>query len=82
MIMIPAQASMSTHCLHLSGGAAWFCGCKITAFFVLGNKSAANLAKISILHLVTFHLPSLEGLDGLVMEQWDEWHCAMLMLLL
>jgi hypothetical protein len=32
MIMIPALASMSTHCLHLSDGTVCFAAAKITFF--------------------------------------------------
>ena len=57
-------------------GAAYVCGCKINAFFVAGNKSATNLTKISILHLILLLCPSTEGFEGFIAEQRDERHGA------
>ncbi len=81
MIMIPAVALMSMHCLHLSV-VRLDCGCKTNDYFCFGNKSAANLFQISIFYLVLFGLPSAEGANGLIAEQRNERHGAFFDMLL
>ena len=68
MFAIPAWASMSTHCLHLSVVRLGFAAAKIDYF---------SLQRRLILHFVFFHSPSAESQDGLLAHQRNETYGAL-----